>query len=448
MKTIGIDIGTTSICLVLYDCDKKKIVDSLWESNHFLPGSFRQEADRIVHTAQKMLDQLIKRQGEVAGIGISSQMHGILYVDGAGRAVSDFYTWKDTCGERPHQGMSSAAYLSESTGYPMFSGYGTVTHFALGLKNAIPDEGRFLTDIGDYLAMCLCGQKEPVVDATIASSFGGYCTRKESFDLPCLEKAGVSTSFYPPVLKRREKGKGRMAGRYKGVPVFWAVGDNQASFFGAAARAEDGVCVNVGTGSQVSLFDKREISTSVGEIRPFVGNGNLYVQASLNGGKVYERLAVFLEEIGNLFREKSSVEKRPDGYEMAQLLGRQKEETDLRVYPSLYGFRGCSITDSPLAGTDLKAGFIENLTEANFHPGDLVRAYVGGMAAELHGMYMKFPEALRSGRKKIIASGNGIRKNELLRQEIEKQFDLPLYLSEFHEEAAAGAAQFAGEWSI
>ncbi len=448
MKTIGIDIGTTSICLVLYDCDKKEIVNSLCASNHFLPGSFRQEADQIVRTAQKMLDQLLRECKEVSGIGISSQMHGILYVDGAGRAVSDFYTWKDTCGEISNQGKRCADFLSESTGYPMFSGYGTVTHFALGLKNAIPDKGKFLTDIGDYLAMCLCGQKEPVVDATMAASFGGYCARKESFDLPGLKKAGVATSFYPSVLKRQEKGSKRAAGRYKGIPIFWAVGDNQASFFGAAGRSEDAVCVNVGTGSQVSLFDKSELSALAGEIRPFVGSGNLYVQASLNGGKVYERLAVFLEEIGNLFMDKGFLGKKPDGYEMARLLGQQKEETNLQVNPSLYGFRGGGIAQGAGKGTDLKAGCITNLTEDNFHPGDLVRAYVAGMAAELYGMYMKFPEALRSGRKKIIASGNGIRKNELLRQEIEKQFCLPLYLSGFSEEAAAGAAQFAGEWSV
>ncbi len=92
MKTIGIDIGTTSIVLVLLDCERREITDSRCETNHFLPGGFRQDPDRIVDLAVEMLGRLLEEGEEVSGIGISSQMHGILYVDEAGRAVSDFYT--------------------------------------------------------------------------------------------------------------------------------------------------------------------------------------------------------------------------------------------------------------------------------------------------------------------------------------------------------------------
>lgn len=438
MKTIGIDIGTTSLCAALYDCDRKEIEDSRSASNHFLPGSFRQDPDRIADSAIEMLGQLLEECGEVSGIGISSQMHGILYVDETGRAVSDFYTWKDTCGEERFRGKSCADYLSESTGYPMFSGYGTVTHFALGRRDEVPKNGKYFTGIGDYLAMRLCGVSEPAADATMAASFGGYDLCREAFDLECLEKAGVLISFYPAVLKRGVKAGSRMAGRYRGIPVFWSVGDNQASFFGAAGRSEDAVCVNVGTGSQVSLFDRRRLPCRWGEVRPFPGEGYLYVQASLNGGKVYERLALFLEEICSGLPEECLSGMRVNGYDLAQRLLRQKESTDLSVYPSLYGVRG----------RKKRFGVIENITEKNFHPSDLVRAYVAGMAAELHDMYGGFPDGLCGGRRKIIASGNGIRKNELLRQEIERQFGMPLYLSGLDEEAAAGAACLAGEWSL
>ena len=66
------------------------------------------------------------------------------------------------------------------------------------------------------------------------------------------------------------------------------------------------------------------------------------------------------------------------------------------------------------------------------------------MAEELAGLYEAFPEAVKKGRNSLTASGNGLRRNSLLREEVEKVFALPLTFSGHEEEAAAGAAIFAG----
>ncbi len=58
-------------------------------------------------------------------------------------------------------------------------------------------------------------------------------------------------------------------------------------------------------------------------------------------------------------------------------------------------------------------------------------------------LYMDFPKEIREGRREIIASGNGIRKNRLMAEEIEKKFDMRLRFSDIEEEAAAGAAKAA-----
>lgn len=458
MKTIGIDIGTTSICAVLCSGDEKKTRESLAAQNEFLPESFRQDPERIIRLAKGMLDQLLDQNEKVEGIGISSQMHGILYVDKEGRAVSDFYTWKETCGNECFGQESFASFLSKNTGYPMYTGYGTVTHFALQKRGEIPPEAAAFTGIGDYLAMRLCGIKAPKADPTMAASFGGFCLESGEFDFEKLKGAGVDTSFYPETAAAATEGKEGMAhgsaasategkegmargsaawaaekrpaGSYRNVPVYWAVGDNQASFFAAAGGAEDTVSVNVGTGSQVSLFSRQLTACERGEIRPFVKEGYLYVQASLNGGKVYEKLAAFFEEISAALLGEGA-----DGYAVMQRLGEQKRETDLKIKPSLYGSR----RDAAAFGT------IENLKESNLHPGDLVRAYVAGMAQELYQLYEEFPKELREGRKRIAASGNGIRKNLLLQQELEKKFGMPLCFGDVREEAAAGAALLAAD---
>ena len=80
MNTLGIDIGTTSICVVVYHEEEKKILVSRSASNAFIPQEgFRQDAETIVRKVQNLLK-------EVSGfpfdaVGISTQMHGIVYVN-------------------------------------------------------------------------------------------------------------------------------------------------------------------------------------------------------------------------------------------------------------------------------------------------------------------------------------------------------------------------------
>lgn len=244
-----------------------------------------------------------------------------------------------------------------------------------------------------------------------------------------MEKAGVDISYYPAVTE------GKVMGTYQEIPVFGAVGDNQASFLGAVRDKEKSISVNVGTGSQVSVFSEKLYETGKGEVRPSPGGGWLYVGASVNGGKVYERLAVFFKEMVEFFGtpvELAAV------YEGMERLGREQKVTNLRVLPALYGER-----ETGQGGESAKSG-IWGLREENFHGADLVRGFVSGMAEELYSLYQGFPEELRSGRTGITASGNGIRKNPLLREEIEKKWKLPAAFTDREEEAATGAAVMAG----
>lgn len=445
MFFIGIDIGTTSICGVLYDAGHDKVVRELHGENRFLEGAgFRQDPEEIVGTVRKIVEDLLdgacpeggetpqqreKGGALVSGIGISSQMHGILYVDGDGNAVSPYYTWKNEWGgEHYREGKSYAEYLSEQTGMALYSGYGSVTHFYLQKKGLLPGEAVSFVNIGDYLAMKLTGTKKAPADVTIAASFGGFDLRKRQFALSAMEAAGVDISCYPEVVEEKK------AGSFRGIPVFCAVGDNQASFLGAVRDKERSVSVNVGTGSQVSVFSEKLYETGKGEVRPFPGGGWLYVGASVNGGKVYERLAVFFKEIAAFFGapvEQAAV------YEGMERLGRKKEETSLRVAPALYGER-----EKGQGEEDLKSGIFE-LKEDNFHGADLVRGFVSGMAGELYRLYQGFPQELRRGKTNITASGNGIRKNPLLKEEIEKICSLPVVFADREEEAATGAAIMA-----
>lgn len=419
MKAIGIDIGTTSICLVLYDKESDCVLESINIENCFLQGGYWQDPERIVSDIKKNLDTLLRMGEDVAVIGISSQMHGILYIDKNGKAVSPYYTWKETCGKE------AAKLLYEKTGYPMYTGYGTVTHFVMQEKESIPEMATGFVNIGDYLVMRLCGLNRIKTDCSIAASFGGFQIEQNKFDKEKLLSAGVDISYYPEVEKY-----GKEAGKYGGVSVMSAVGDNQASFYAAVGNEEGVISINVGTGAQVSVWDYALEPVSESEVRPAITEGYLYVQASVNGGKVYEKLADFFREVIRSFTGQDI-----DVYEKMEYLGRERNETDLTVTPALYGGRG----------KQQGVGSMDNITAENFHPADLIRAYVAGMAEELYRAYVRLPLKLRDGRRKIIASGNGIRKNRLLVHEIEKRFGLPVGFVKWEEEAAVGAALMAIE---
>lgn len=86
MKSIGIDIGTTTISLVVLDAEKKMVLESRTISN----GTFIetgndweriQEPVKIIEKAVGVLNELLAAHKDVETIGLTGQMHGIVYLD-------------------------------------------------------------------------------------------------------------------------------------------------------------------------------------------------------------------------------------------------------------------------------------------------------------------------------------------------------------------------------
>src|SRR5439155_4785850 len=82
------------------------------------------------------------------------------------------------------------------------------------------------------------------------------------------------------------------------VPVFGAIGDNQASFLGSVANPKHSVLVNVGTGGQVAAFIDRFTFDPRLETRPFPHGGYLLVCPGLCGGRTYATLERFFRQVG------------------------------------------------------------------------------------------------------------------------------------------------------
>ena len=84
MKAIGLDIGTTSICGLLMDCESGEAERIVSRSNDAWIRS-AQPWERIQKPAairDKVLEILEELAGpETGAVGITGQMHGILYLE-------------------------------------------------------------------------------------------------------------------------------------------------------------------------------------------------------------------------------------------------------------------------------------------------------------------------------------------------------------------------------
>ena len=106
MKSIGIDIGTTTISFVITDNDTLTVLQKYTiAGNSFIQtgNSWEriQDTDVILSRIRPVLHEILDTYSDISAIGITSQMHGIVYTDSGGHAVSPLYTWQDGRGALP-----------------------------------------------------------------------------------------------------------------------------------------------------------------------------------------------------------------------------------------------------------------------------------------------------------------------------------------------------------
>lgn len=405
MKAIGIDIGTTSVCGVVLDVESGSVIRSLTKvSDAFIKGCAVwekiQSVDKIINTAYEILNEFYDE--DISVIGVTGQMHGILYLDSEGNCVSPLYTWQDGRGNLPYKDTTYAKYLDS------YAGYGNVTDFYNRVNGIRPDNAVSYATIHDYLVMKLCGLKNPVIHSTDAASFGCYDIGNNKFD---YDFSGEIINDY------------HIAGKYKGIPVSVAVGDNQASVFSTLDNSKN-VLLNIGTGSQVSVISDKIISCDDIEVRPYFENKFLLVGAALCGGRAYSLLKNFYSEIIG-YAEEICDDKV---YEIMDKMLSKSETLSIKV-------------DTRFAGTRKNTeicGSITGLTTENFNPSQLTLGVLDGMAEELYKMYEKMGNECFE----IIGSGNGIRKNPALVKAFERKFNKEMKIPVHLEEAAFGAALF------
>lgn len=432
MKAIGLDIGTTTICGVLLDGQTGKQLDRYTVENKSGLCSHHsweklQDPSVIESCCLDIVKKLVASHPDIAAIGVTGQMHGIVYLNSKGEPVSPLITWQDGRGNLTESnGRTYAQNVSERTGCRLATGFGAVTHYWNTQNNMIPPNAVIFCTIADYIAMRLAGRSSPVLHCSMAASLGLFSLQENRFDERMIRRAGIDARYFPQV-QQEEKYIGFWN---QNVPVSAALGDNQASFLGAVPEGGS-VLVNVGTGSQISVLANEIRQFEQMECRPFMNGMFLYVGSPLCGGYAYALLKKFYESVFQMCGVEPPLElysymnaAAADGFDKRGTEGLQADVrfNGSRAQPAL-------------------RGKIENISAENFNAEALTLGILQGICKELHDYYLEAD--IQNGVPYITGSGNGIRKNPLLQKLFSLQFGKKLWVSQCEEEAACGSALFS-----
>lgn len=432
---VGLDFGTTSLSAVILRIDNKQIERVFsYETNAYIPSVNPLIKEQSVATLKELFNKLMDEIKSIPDIDIQSygftgQMHGIVGLDKNNQAVTNLVTWEDRSGEIVSaDGTSMLDKIKKLTGEQTIScGYGIVTLYKWLVVEGRENIVSFCT-IADYFAGQLTDKT--AMSPTMAHSIGLFDIKSNEWMKDPIEKLGCRLEIFPKIVE-----EATIVGYVDSIAVVAAIGDNQASFLGSVLD-KNSMILNIGTGAQTAIMVNKNdaemynkyIDGYETQLRPYDNKHYLIATSFINGGSAYKLLYNFFKESGiSLFNLEKINEVQL--WENMEMTARKSLGTKdpLEVLPLFSKERN-----------DLgKTGSISNITSCNFNSGNLIISFLTGIAEYYKS---KFPLELSPRIEFICGSGNGLKKNKLFTEIIEKTFQKPIYLTPYDEEAAVGAA--------
>jgi len=284
MQTVcGIDLGTQSCKLIVYDYEKKNIValsqapvDLIAEND----GTREQKAewyDAALKTCFDKIDAAAKNT--IAAIGVSGQQHGLVPLDEKGKPVYNVKLWCDTSTAAECEELTKMAggekKLIAKTGLPMRPGY--TAPKVQWLKNHKPKAFARLRHVllpHNYVNFLLSGDYSAEYGDASGTALFDVRTRKWSsavcrFISPDLEKC------LPPLIEsgglagRVSKAAASLYGIPEGALVASGGGDNMMSAIGTGIVRDGFLTMSLGTSGTLFGFSKNPVIDPTGNLAAF-----------------------------------------------------------------------------------------------------------------------------------------------------------------------------------
>ena len=281
---LGIDVGTSGTKTLLMTAAGKVLATATGEHTISAPrpGWSEQDPDNwwsaTVHAVKAVLKKAGKSGKNVAGIGLSGQMHGLVLTDGAGKPLRSAIIWNDqrtACEaaeiERTVGGKSELIDLVGNVAMTSF----TLTKLLWVRKHEpkLYEKARHMLLPKDYIRLRLTG--EYVGDVTDMSGTLMLDQKKRDWSKPLLSIFHIDPAILPPVVESHEisgrltKDVAALLGLAAGTPVVGGAGDQAAGAVGNGVVVDGLTSATLGTSGVVFVHSKNYKVDPAGRAQTF-----------------------------------------------------------------------------------------------------------------------------------------------------------------------------------
>lgn len=312
---IGIDLGTSACKVVAIDEHGRVVAEATrdyplqvprpgWAEQH--PGDWWQATDAAVTEVAGQVGA-----GQIGGIGLCGQMHGLTALDADGEVLIPAILWNDQrCATECAEIVAAAGGLPallELTDNQMLPGY--TAGKIIWMRKHHPEEfGRLRTILNpkDYLRFRITGDR--CTDVSDASGTGLFDVRRRRWSTELMAMLDLDPDLFPRVVESTEitgtvlPELARRWGMPADTPVVGGGGDSvlQTTSMGIVGPGVHGV--TLGTAGLVGAADTRCPDNPAGRLQISCGNaaGRWHVMGvSLNAGGSYAWLRSVLGELAD-----------------------------------------------------------------------------------------------------------------------------------------------------
>ena len=420
---VGLDVGTTGVKALALSVDGEVRATATrgYELSTPRPGWAEQDPGDWWRAAEDALAEVTEGR-DVAGIGLSGQMHGLVVLDDAGRVIRPAILWND------QRTAKECAEIEERVGLDRLialTGNRALTGFTapklLWLRRHEPEAyGRIARVLlpKDYVRLRLTG--EWAIDASDASGTLLLDVERRDWSGEVLDALELPAEWLPPVLESPDP-----AGTSRGTPVAAGAGDQPAAAVGVGVMQPGTLSVVLGTSGVV-----------LAPLPAYAHDAEARVHAFCHAvPATWQAMGVMLSAAGSLQWLHDVVAPGvPFDQLVAEADGWGPGADGLLFLPYLAGER------TPHADPDARGAFVG--LELRHDRGALVRAVLEGVAFGLRDS-LDLLRPLGVEARVARVSGGGARSRGWLRI-VASVLGVALELTESEEGSALGAALLGG----
>lgn len=278
---IGIDVGTSGTKCVLFDTEGNAIFSHTEEYPLYQPhnGWAEQNPEDWWNAAKTALKKVCEnaKNGNIAGIGLSGQMHSLVLLDKDNNVIRPAILWCDqrTSAEcEDIERIIGHDRLIEITANPALPGF-TASKIMWVKKNE-PENFDKICHIllaKDYIRFMLTG--EYATEVSDASGMQLLDVKNRCWSAEVCEKLGVKMNWLAKVYESCEvtgriaPGIAKTTGLPEGIPVAGGGGDNACAAIGTGVCKDGKAFTTIGTSGVVFAHTSKPIIDPKGRIHTF-----------------------------------------------------------------------------------------------------------------------------------------------------------------------------------